>query len=764
MPIIVPIEENNVGLASATDARFRAADYSGSGLQALGSGLTDVGKGGAQLAEALDEQRTHRDDAAIKQAYVGFGNQADPLLHGYFSLSGSAARTALPQVEADLQAAGQAQIDGVGNDRRRAMIAQQITQRVAESVAAARSHAGLQDIADQAQQNRSLQDRSIKDALNNIDRPELYEHHIETGKNGVRQQARLAGQPPAQAEAAAHGYQSGIHLTHIDTRAADDAVGALVAVRRHGSDMRPDDMRKALTGIAPRFSYERAIADVDAADLAASPFAPQAPRMSADDLRDRMLVISPDTQQGNLPSLLQRYRGDAARSWAAAAMGPDKLDALIAQRGDGWYQALPQPVLLDVAQHMALLGARASTRALPSNPTAVATRIVDQPGIDDERRQHALDELNWRLVQDERSRREMQDNAASHAFTLADQHGPAFTSIAQIPPALRRELRSADMDVLMSRARSNINPPSAVENASQNSATVTPALFGSAATSLANGDRPASAFAMHPAAFLAGGVAENGSLFPDQVASPATPVTDGAAGQAASPATTPGAGTAPDPAKPPTPTTAAPLRTATVGRERILAASIAPADVARLSGENIIATPEMRAAAQAQINKVRVASGDKEILAFAYLMPDGTIDVRPGGTAGSGRNSDNAHGSPTGPGKLLFIIHGHIESDFSGNPADDGMVDAPDDPKSEGRGDSDGLFKYHVPVATVYGNKIGWRELHNGQLTFSVPLNAQTPRQLNDLETRLTKEQPQFFKPLPAPTPALVPTPAPPAH
>jgi hypothetical protein len=42
MPIIVPIEENKVGPATATDAKFRAPDTSGSGLEALGAGL--IGK------------------------------------------------------------------------------------------------------------------------------------------------------------------------------------------------------------------------------------------------------------------------------------------------------------------------------------------------------------------------------------------------------------------------------------------------------------------------------------------------------------------------------------------------------------------------------------------------------------------------------------------------------------------------------------------------------------------------------------------------
>jgi hypothetical protein len=271
-------------------------------------------------------------------------------------------------------------------------------------------------------------------------------------------------------------------------------------------------MRKALTGIAPRFSYERAIADVDAADLAASPFAPQVPKMSAEDLRDRMLVISPDAQQGSLPALMQRYQGDAARSWAAAAMGADKLDALITRRGDGWYQALPQPVLLDVAQRMALLGARSSSRAMPSDPAAVATRIVNQPDIDDERRQNALDELNWRLAQSDRTRREVESKAASAAFAIADRHGPDFISIGQVPPAIRRDLGSADIDRLTSRARENINPQAPLENGLRGAADIAPASFEAAGSSAGDGNSHGQApmFGIHPAAFVVGNADDDG--------------------------------------------------------------------------------------------------------------------------------------------------------------------------------------------------------------------------------------------------------------
>ncbi len=114
MPIIVPIEDNKVGLATATDAKFRAPDYSGSGLEALGAGLAQLGGGGQQLASGLEERRrraaeaiaaamlddrhqSNIDDAAVKKAYVDYSGLAHEALHredGLFNQQGADARRA----------------------------------------------------------------------------------------------------------------------------------------------------------------------------------------------------------------------------------------------------------------------------------------------------------------------------------------------------------------------------------------------------------------------------------------------------------------------------------------------------------------------------------------------------------------------------------------------------------------------------------------------------------------------------------------------
>lgn len=63
MPV-VPIEQNRVGIASVTDAKLRAPDMSGTGLEVIGAGLQQVGKAGSDLAQSQYEVQYNEQNAA----------------------------------------------------------------------------------------------------------------------------------------------------------------------------------------------------------------------------------------------------------------------------------------------------------------------------------------------------------------------------------------------------------------------------------------------------------------------------------------------------------------------------------------------------------------------------------------------------------------------------------------------------------------------------------------------------------------------------
>ncbi len=823
MPI-VPVEENKVGVAGLTDAKLRPADYSGSGLEALGAGLAGVGKAGAEFADSLPGQeeakRRHaellRTDLAAKRVWND-GHEANAaLLDGFRQLKGKDARDALAPVAEAMTQNLHAVRQGHEDAHVRAIIDGPLAHRTAQDIMDLHAHADAQDAIAQAQESERLVANSATEALRHADDPARFDHAIATGQNTLRRQGQLAGKPEAAIDSEIATWRSARYVEAVHALAPRDGLGATALFERYRDALTPADRAALEPLLHEPMAQTQAIADIDTAALAAAPFAPLTPQGDPL-LPDRMRTITSHFDRVVLPELMQRYGGDAARAWAATQIGTDAVDDLVKQHGDGWYQALPEAARHAVAHNFALLNAGSSARAAPQDRAAVEASLA---GLDDTRRGYAQRELTLRNNRADQARRAAQGAAADQAYELADQLGHDFTSLAQLPARVRAGLSDQTSAALQRQADANIDPQPVtpegpVSLALRNMATTAPEAFrdldlreyrplvsadeyamfrhvqngiqardetktkqsldvrslGAADGTPFSGAGPmfsnsarSNGFGMRPIA----STQQSGAGVADSTQSPAVPLAPSplglpAAAQSGSPATTaplpPSSATtesgspagqiettnANTPQPPPLPV---PLTTATIGQERVLAAQISAADAARLSGENVIATPAMRAAAQAQIRKVRVATGDDEILAFGYLMPDGTIDVRPGGTAGSGRNSDNAHGKPAGPGKLIFIIHGHIESRNDGSVGDDGMVDAPDDPASGGRGDADGLFKYHVPVATVYGNHIGWRELRNGQLTFSVPLRSQSPSQLSALEARLTREQPQFLKPV----------------
>lgn len=112
--------------------------------------------------------------------------------------------------------------------------------------------------------------------------------------------------------------------------------------------------------------------------------------------------------------------------------------------------------------------------------------------------------------------------------------------------------------------------------------------------------------------------------------------------------------------------------------------------------------------------------------------------------------ADTQHSRPSGPGKVIFVIHGHIdESDDPSRAASDGMIDDLDsgDPENQNYGDTMSLARGGIPTATIYKGAIGWHEMIKGQLIFTAPVSAMTHRQMSNIQRNLDRAQEKFLKP-----------------
>ena len=263
MPIIVPIEENREGIAGLTDARFRAPDYSGSGLGALGAGLAQVGDGGQQLASGIEERRrkaaaaiaaamlddrhqSNVDDAAVKKAYVDYSDLRHEALHGedgLFNQTGAAAHAAFPDTIAALADAHDKVIAPL-DDVQRGVVGGMLKEELRRDVDRAADHVGRQGVEDQKWQSEQLQRAAARDAANQADDPKLFDHHFETGKNALVQQAKLTGAPDRVLAKQIADYTSGAHTAAIETLHQRDPVLAAGWYARHGDKLNQRDQQR----------------------------------------------------------------------------------------------------------------------------------------------------------------------------------------------------------------------------------------------------------------------------------------------------------------------------------------------------------------------------------------------------------------------------------------------------------------------------------------------------------------------------------------
>ena len=82
------------------------------------------------------------------------------------------------------------------------------------------------------------------------------------------------------------------------------------------------------------------------------------------------------------------------------------------------------------------------------------------------------------------------------------------------------------------------------------------------------------------------------------------------------------------------------------------------------------------------------------------------------------------------------------------NDRSNGMVDAPSE--NGGYGDTKSLaLQNPMPMATVYRGKVGWHEIQNGQLSFTVPVGARSTTQQQQIQKNLNSQQilPVFWIP-----------------
>lgn len=307
MPSIVP-EENRVGIAGLTDARFRAADYGGSGLEALGAGLVKIGGGGEELAKAIDERHRRAllaaselgddhqrniDDAAVKKAYVAHSDRADLALRGVDGLlnrRGVDAYTGFPDAVQRL-AESHDQALAPLTEAQRGIAATILADRLRSDIAVAGSHVHQQGAFEQRAQNDRVQEVAARNAVANLDDPALHDHHMTIGENAVRQQALNEDMPDDERDRQVADYRSSVYAASIAALAARQPRQAAAWYAGVGGVLNAPDRRRAEAalmaaslGISPIGESAGAAGEAGEQGLDAVPIQPSITPATSDDV------------------------------------------------------------------------------------------------------------------------------------------------------------------------------------------------------------------------------------------------------------------------------------------------------------------------------------------------------------------------------------------------------------------------------------------------------------------------------------------------
>ena len=365
----VPTEQNRVGVAGVTDAKLQPGDYSGTGLQALGAGMRQLGGTGATIAGEMQERQDRDDDLEVKRAWNAYAEGARGIRADALGKFDTDSQGMLDSMTRDYGGLRDWISSGLKNERQRARFDHVIAERFDYDISGALSSAEQAMRRGQNQQSVLLEQNAANDAVDNSDNPALFDKHLQTGAESIARRAMARGDDPAVIERSVTAYGSGIRRRVVQGMIDHDPVAAANRYRLMRDDMTPAD----------RQATEETL------------FEPLARALAATEV-DKLLL--PEERDGTL-SLDRR---------AAITQG---------------IEAMPL------------------TEAL---------------------KRYAQDDLDDRGSLQARTRKHAVDTARETSLATAEHLGPGFTSITQIPAAVRRDLDDATDLALRSLALANLDP------------------------------------------------------------------------------------------------------------------------------------------------------------------------------------------------------------------------------------------------------------------------------------------------------------------
>jgi len=146
-----------------------------------------------------------------------------------------------------------------------------------------------------------------------------------------------------------------------------------------------------------------------------------------------------------LLNVLMRKYGDPAKAWAAYNWGEGRVDRAVADHGAGWLSAAPAETRAYVAKNVAQIDGQGHAVNTPQEwDKDKVYRQIDtlaaKEGWDFERTDRAKRRADQVIGRDEELQARKERSADEQAISIVTQIGGGFTSINQLPRAVRESL------------------------------------------------------------------------------------------------------------------------------------------------------------------------------------------------------------------------------------------------------------------------------------------------------------------------------------
>lgn len=240
MPV-VPIEKNRVGIADVSGEKLQAADLSGTGLQALGQGLQQLGNAGGQFAEALAHREEQLDNTGAKTLDVEAMGRLAAIRNEYLSTRGLNAATGRAEAEKAIRAAREEFLGRATTPRMKRMLSQVLDQRVQATADSFDQHSRTQMTAAEDGASEARWGASAEMAVSAVN-PDDRARNIDTGLGEIEEWGKRRGFDPSVIAGQKLKYTSGIHTSIArDMIDADNVDGAIAYREKHKAEIGADD-------------------------------------------------------------------------------------------------------------------------------------------------------------------------------------------------------------------------------------------------------------------------------------------------------------------------------------------------------------------------------------------------------------------------------------------------------------------------------------------------------------------------------------------